>query len=252
MDYFKYFPRSIYVFGNEADDIGGVDRTTTVFQDISVYTDIIDQVKDNAAFYMKYYIQEGERPDVTSQYLYGNPTYHWTFFSMNDSLKTQGWPSSNLELERLVKRDFPHITMTTDEDLTNHFFPGQLVVGQNSGARASVVRRRLDYGQIIVKMITTNIPFTATEPVASKSVDALLTEYIRPSISNEYDATHHFEDGDGNFIDVDPHLPAPAFANPVTFRDQYYRENEELRSINVIKPSLINEVVNLYREALAQ
>ena len=63
-NYFQYFPRSFYRFGNET--------TSDVFQNLTIYADVVDQVKDNTTVYSDYYIQEGERPDQTSFNLYGN------------------------------------------------------------------------------------------------------------------------------------------------------------------------------------
>ena len=79
MDYFKYFPRVEYVFGNEAEDIGTGIVVTELIQDMSLYVDIIDEIKRSKAFYLKYYIQENERPDNVSMNLYGSPSYDCTF-----------------------------------------------------------------------------------------------------------------------------------------------------------------------------
>ena len=79
--YFQRFPFVEYNFGdNEAN---------TIFPNITSYIDMIDQLKSEVAFYEKYTILDGDRPDVVSQKLYGTPDYHWTFFFMNDGLKAR-------------------------------------------------------------------------------------------------------------------------------------------------------------------
>ena len=72
MSYFNKFPVVDYNFGDNEPDI--------LFNNISAYVDIIDQVKQEVAFYEKYTILDGDRPDTVSQKLYDTTDYHWTFF----------------------------------------------------------------------------------------------------------------------------------------------------------------------------
>ena len=50
MFYFRDFPRAAYIFGDQLEQ-GGTTVTSDIFQDISLYTEVIDQVKDNVSFY---------------------------------------------------------------------------------------------------------------------------------------------------------------------------------------------------------
>ncbi len=56
--FFNKFPTTNYRFG---DELG-----TTLFNNLSVYADIIDQLKDQITFYEKYTILDGDRPDTVS------------------------------------------------------------------------------------------------------------------------------------------------------------------------------------------
>ena len=56
--YFENFPTVSYQFG--------VKLPAVAYQNLTAYVDIIDQIKDNIAFYRNYYIQEGDRPDPVS------------------------------------------------------------------------------------------------------------------------------------------------------------------------------------------
>ena len=62
MLYFQDFGNLLYRFGDEKD--------TVVFQNISKYADVIDQVKDDISFLNYHTIQEGFRPDQLSIQLY--------------------------------------------------------------------------------------------------------------------------------------------------------------------------------------
>ena len=140
--YFQRFPFVNYKFGdNEAD---------TIFPNISVYVDLIDQIKNDVAFYEKYTILDGDRPDVVSQKLYDTPDYHWTLFYMNSGLRESGWPLPEREMRALVKKRYPHRTVTTQSNIASNFLPGDFVIGKTSGTPGRVVERNLDLGQIVI------------------------------------------------------------------------------------------------------
>ena len=82
MTLFANYPLVDYRFGDEV--------ATSVFQNITTYVDLIDQVADDAALYEYYFIPDGMRPDVLSYELYGTIDYYWTFFLLNDNLRQQG------------------------------------------------------------------------------------------------------------------------------------------------------------------
>ena len=82
--YFRNFPVVDYKFGNE--------YTTSTFQHLGTYVDIIDQVKDYSVYYQTYNIRNGERPETLSYALYRNTDYYWTFYLLNDHLRENGWP----------------------------------------------------------------------------------------------------------------------------------------------------------------
>ena len=252
MDYFKYFPYTQYVFGNEAEEIGTGKVVTELIQDISAYVDVIDDVKKSSAFSAKYYIQDNDRPDNVSMKLYGSPSYHWTFFLMNDHLRQQGWPLSNRLIAKQLKRDFPHEVAISRDDLTSIFRPGQIVVGSTSGARGEILRRRLDLGCIHIKPIGTR-SFSSAEVITSKSVAASVTEAVFVNFRKEYLSPHHYE-YNGERVDIDPtdvNAP-PAFYQEVTIEDYYHRQNDKLKEIRVIKPESIREIASLYRETLGR
>jgi hypothetical protein len=105
-NYFKNFPKVNYRFGNNESPVE--------FQNISAYIDIIDQVKEYGIFYESYNIQNGQRPDQISFELYDTPNYYWTFYLLNDSLRTGGWPISDASVYLKAKEYYPHVAFTTD------------------------------------------------------------------------------------------------------------------------------------------
>lgn len=247
MHFFKEFPKASYIFGNQLD-IGGAQVTTELFQDISRYTDVIDQVKDNVSFHEKYYVLENDRPDQVSFDLYGTTIYHWTFFLMNEHLRTSGWPLTNSQLDSQVKKDFPHKFITVRDDLTGKFIPGQIARGLRSSATGEIQRRYLDLGTVV---IDANLPFLVGEAVGNVSPTAVGTAAVTVvSTGDEYLGPHHYEDVDGNYVDIDPLIGPGAQLTEITHYDRYIKRNDSLKEIIVIKPEFIGEIVSAFHRAI--
>ena len=113
MDYFKFFPTTSYKFGNES--------TPDVFRNISIYADVIDQVKDNLTVYENYNILDGERPDNVSQKIYDTPQYYWTFYLLNDNIREKGWPLTQKKLFEFAKEKYPNKILSTTVDISKIF-----------------------------------------------------------------------------------------------------------------------------------
>lgn len=238
MAYFYNFPKTLYRFGNE--------ETVTAFQDISAYVDIIDQIKDDINFYRFYTILDGDRPDVVSFKIYGTPFYYWSFFLLNDNLKMQGWPLSNSATVEKAQEDFPNTTITTTADLTGVFLPGQVVAGSTSGATGTIIKRRLDFGQLIIEG---SHEFVSGEIITSTVNDIVQTVTLSAA-SEEYNSVHHYENSEGNYVDVDPAVGNAALFTEVTFLDRYIASNDELKTIKVIKPNSFSGIVSAFNSAL--
>jgi len=249
MSYFEFFSDTPYRFGDES--------SPDTFENIAIYADIIDQIKDNVAFYYDRTVQEFERPDQLSQKLYGTPIYHWTFFLLNNNIRERGWPLSNEEVIEEAVRKYPHTTLTTRTQITplditlsdaSIFQVGRTISGNTSGATATIDHRHLDLGQIVVKNITGT--FIDGETISSTNADGDIETIVLQSSSIEYNAAHHYENAAGEVIDIDPTVGPGALLTEVTFLDRLVEQNEELKQIRVIKPASIIQVVSSFREAI--
>ena len=242
MSYFAGFPFINYKFGDEPSN--------TVFTDIGLYVDIIDQVKDNVNFYTAYNIIDGERPDTLSQKLYGSPDLYWTFFLMNDNIRENGWPLTQQQLLEKVQKDAPNITLTTANNIASIFAVGQTITGAVSTASAVVVAKRLDFGQIIVSPLNS---FSFQSGEAVNSVVGATTETITiTGRVEEYNSVHHYEDANGYHIDIDPFTGTVGNNVPITVYDYYVRANDDLKTIRAIKPDAVNGIYRAFKDALSR
>ena len=232
--YFRNFPKVDYRFGDE--------NTTTQFQHLGTYVDIIDQVKDYSVYYQTFDIRNGERPEQLSYYLYGNNDHYWTFYLLNDHLRTNGWPIRDADLFPKAQQYYPnYVSMTfgviqkqgakviddgnsvsvqwlpLDEQLplcmSETFKIGNYVYFPSSKTAGKILNIDQKLGAITHD----------AEGVRDASVDRMVEsipeeEYLRvksdpeyiPAIRyetlelyknyDEFDAPHHYEDFDGNWI----------------------------------------------------
>lgn len=230
-NYFVNFPKVQYYFGDEENSV--------LFDNISVYIDLIDQLSSNPEFYQKYFIKENERPDALSYKLYGTTNYHWTFLFANTKLRESGWPISNRAIVELAKKYYPHKTITSQSELFNKFDVGKTISGSISGATGIVVDKRIDLGQIIV---STENTFFEGESVTQ--TDDPTKSIIIYSFTQQYNSNHHYENADGDYIDIDPYNISSSTSGliPITFTERLRNKNDDLRQINVIRPDAVKQV----------
>ena len=247
MKYFKDFQKVSYLYGNEALPI--------LTQNLSRYIDIVDQIKDDISFLTFYTIREGYRPDQVSLQLYDSPLFYWTFYLLNDNIRQQGWPLTNVEFQTYIKKIFPNTVLTTRENISTKFKVGQTVSGNTSGVSGKIIRRNIDLGQLIIE---SKVSFsTGGETVTSTNGSGAVESLSIVSTSDEHKAANYYTDTSGGIVDLgvdgSGNLLAPgATKNEITNEQAYYNVNESLRQIRVIRPDLINTVVTNYKKAIRE
>jgi len=255
MDFFKNYRKTGYTFGDDFEKLGGAGRQIEYVRDLTQYVDIVDQVREGIHFYEPYNIIEGERPDQVSQFLYETPTYHWTFYMMNDSLRSHGWPLTYPQMEKKIQTDFPHQYIYVRADISNIFLQNEFVTGALSGTRGKIIKRDVDHGIIVIdtfayKNAGRANTFRQGEAITCTGGPANTATLTIVGTGNEFNATHHYEDAEGNYVDVDPTSPAPALYNEITIADRYHEINNSLKQIKVIKPNQIIQIASAFKRAL--
>ena len=168
---------------------------------------------------------------------------------MNDKLREQGWPISRANVLRYAQKKYPNKTITTRTrltSLTGFFKTGDTIEGRDSGATAKIIHRHLDLGQLVLNDISGI--FQANELLQMAGTSNTVSVH---SVSDEYLSAHHYEDGNKVITDIDPTVGPGGLLNEVTYLDRAHSQNDNLKQIRIIKPSLIIDVVNSFREAVA-
>lgn len=242
--YFRPFGVVNYRFGDGEEPV--------YFDNLTQYVDLLDQLKDQLAFYNKYTIVSGERPDTLSYELYGTTDYYWTFFLMNDHIREQGWPIPDYEMVEMAKSKYPHQTIVTQDDISGTFPVGTVVRGTVSGTIGTIIKRNLDLGQIVIETIGNNNFGDNGDNEFITYIDEEGSTYLARvyTQSPQYLSTHHFEDTSGNWIDIDPYDQDNLGATiiPVTYLERLELENEKLKEIIVLKDEVIAKVVSEFNK----
>jgi len=242
MPHFKNYPKVLYRFGNELDPVST--------QNLGTYVDIVDQVKDDITIYTDYTILDGDRPDILSYRLYGDIRYYWLFYYINDKIKEEGWPLTAQEVFEQMGKYYPHqFIRTFDNWFKGDFKIGNRATGKKSGAFGNIVQTHPDLGQIIVD-VENSFDFQTAEVVEAGfgffNPDTINVQFA----GKQYNAVHHYEDANGNYVDIDPLQAAPSVVTPVTFSERFVAENEKRKRIKIIKPDVIGQIYSEFNKAL--
>lgn len=242
MPHFRNYPKVLYKFGNELDPV--------VAQNLGTYVDIIDQVKDDITIYTDYTILDGDRPDILSYRLYGDIRYYWLFYYINDKIKEEGWPLTAQEVFEQMGKYYPHqFIRTFDNWFKGDFKIGNRATGKKSGAFGNIVQTHPDLGQIIVD-VENSFDFQTAEVVEAGfgffNPDTINVQFA----GKQYNAVHHYEDANGNYVDIDPLQAAPSVVTPVTFSERFVAENEKRKRIKIIRPDVIGQIYSEFNKAL--
>ena len=66
-----------------------------------------DDIFSYAVFFNKYAIEDGERPDILADRLYGSPKYDWVILLTNNLVNAQyDWPLSNYDLTKTLEKEY--------------------------------------------------------------------------------------------------------------------------------------------------
>lgn len=253
--FFRNFPRVDY------DHFENGVKTKIV--DLFRFVKPIEQFKDELDLYSYYQVQEGDRPDVVSQLIYNTPEYYWTFFIINEHLRSgiSAWPLSSDEFEKYISEEYngivvtcrPHyvydgdgLLVSIENSLADRFEVGEPVVGFLSGATGIIHSRDPNNQQLVI----TNVEgvFQENEIIRGNYTEDYITTY---QVMDWQLAPHHYEDANGREVDNSLFISGGhpwTQANIVTYREYETDLNEQRSKIRVVRPNKIFEFASAYQE----
>lgn len=285
-NYFEEFPTVDYKFGDET--------TMTKFQHLGTAVDILEQVKQFEVYYQTYHIQNGERPEQLSYKLYNDVNHYWTFYLLNDHLRQKGWPIRDADVYPKAQEYYPNtvlavnavaqtkspsvvnnetIWLPTDEQLpmTNSttFVAGNYLYFPNTGLAGKLLKVDQKMGFIwcevnglrTVDNICVAVPESEGLKVIADSTYVPETQYAEMEINkiyDEFDAPHHYEDVNGQYVwpSYSTTYPYPfdhklsSTVQSVSYYQNLIELNDEQKSISVIKQDSITSIVSALNQLL--
>ena len=257
MSFFRIFPKVDY------DNLG--DGVMTKVIDIFRFVKTNQKFTDELALYSYYEIQEGNRPDVVSQLLYGTPEYYWTFFIINEHLRTglSSWPLSSQQFERYMGEEYSGIVITCrpryvvdgdgllqsiENSLADRFKIGESVIGFISGATAVISAKDPSSQHLTLTDVVGT--FQENEIIRGNTTQDYVTSY---RVYDRQLAPHHWEDGNGRTVNNLSYISGgtPEIQlNLVTNREYEQNLNDQRSKIRVIREPRIFEFADAYQELI--
>lgn len=97
---------------------------------------------------------------------------------------------------------------------------------------------------------TTDGKFLEGEELSYTNPAGTSTSMIVFKETEQYNSVHHYEDADGNWIDINPLSQETNGGTEITFLDFLIKENEELRQIKIIKPDAVSTIAREFEELM--
>ncbi len=103
MKFFQYFPHMAYEFRNDTGSFK-LDMTNITTRFV-----VMEQLKNHVTVLYDYVIQDGERPDVVANKLYGSPDHMWIVLLVNNIMSLYDWPLTTTEFNRYIVEKYGSI-----------------------------------------------------------------------------------------------------------------------------------------------
>lgn len=274
MNFFKLFP-TIEV---DLQKDGRVNSMVNTFRSVRPLQNFVDQ----PSLYTFYEIQNGERPDIVSQRLYGTSEYYWTFFVINEFLHDgyRAWPMSQEVAYDYIETEYNGTVITTNpkierdsdgqiQEFTNslagenrnysavdatRYRLNETITGGTSGATGKLVQKNIDLNQLVIKDVTGT--FVVGENVDGSLSEASVQAY---QVYKYADAPHHYYligDAEERYVtprDFFQYTDTAISSNNYTFKTnrQYIMDkNEERSKIRVLQPQYIAQFVEEFENLI--
>ena len=222
-------------------------------------TSISKTLIDNIGFYSYVNVLDGERPEQFSYRLYEATGYYWTFLLTNPSIKNiwNDWPMAASQLQEYCEKKYGGTAALCDNwhsatvnVLVDKFKIGDVVTGVLSSAFGTITEIHTNNGYIVMDNVVGTFAaggedliraenITLSIPVATISTTAIVNKAYAPK---------HFIDD----VTLDITTKKYSGVTPYTNFDYEIAINDKNRNLKVIKPTMIETVVDEFRREIAK
>lgn len=230
---FKNFPEIQYTLST-----GKIVTIKDFFRKSMIEQDAVNSVIS----YTYYEIQDGERPDVVADRLYGDSELHWTFFLVNDMDNYYQWHKDNVTFEKYINEMYPEYWLIASDSTdivssSSKWLLGEII--ESSSQKGNVISVQPTFNRIGVAGGSWNANDVVTGKVSGKS-------FTVSSVVNGPDGIDHYVNSEGH-----KRNNLTTGFTPVTYYTHDYEQNETNRKIKVIRPAYIRRVVSEFEKVMA-
>jgi hypothetical protein len=282
--FFEKFPTVDYNFGDNEAPVS--------FQNLSVFIDTFDQLREEHIYYQSYYIKSNQRPDQLSYEVYGTTDYYWTLFLNNEHLRTNGWPLADWEVYERSIEYYPNMALSTNGISiiqqfggvseaplcsSDNFLVGSWVYAPETKLAAQIIRiddnlatlwldctgyAPLGRGDALHVISAADAStYIADQLTANPTFEPQVIETT--SIEKSYaghDAIHHYEDSNKDWVFPSFSASAPyAFdwtsvstMQSISYLQRLQDLNDEKRTISILRPETVLTVISEFNMLLKQ
>ena len=121
-EFFKNFPYTTY----------NINGSISVIRDLFRHVQMSEVDLENIIAHEYYTVPDGWRPDNVSQQLYDSPLFEWTFFIVNDHLRSSmnNWPLSYQQYKEKITKEYSKYTISIFQP--EYTSTNSLVIGSNT------------------------------------------------------------------------------------------------------------------------
>jgi len=230
---FKNFPEIQYTLST-----GKIVTIKDFFRKSMIEQDAVNSVIS----YTYYEIQDGERPDVVADRLYGDSELHWTFFLVNDMDNYYQWHKDNVTFEKYINEMYPEYWLIASDSTdivssSSKWLLGEII--ESGSQKGNVISVQPTFNRIGVAGGSWNANDVVTGKVSGKS-------FTVSSVVNGPDGIDHYVNSEGH-----KRNNLTTGFTPVTYYTHDYEQNETNRKIKVIRPEYIRRVVSEFEKVMA-
>lgn len=198
---------------------------------------------DSVVEYEYYDLGNGERPDVVASKLYGDGDLHWVFFLVNEIDNYYDWYKDSETFNNYISKKYSgqYLVGSQTSDIittSSKFLVGEKIT--NSTKSGHVLSVEPIHKRIRVDVDTFSIGDIVTGSSSSKSLT--VSSVLTPS-----DAPNHYKNSDG----IKRTDSAEGYTAVTNFEVEQ-EENEKKRTIKIIKPNYIRQIVSQFERVISK
>jgi len=270
MSYFEYFPTTFYDITKQ----GELQTRAIITKDIIRRVKVNSRIANSAFSYDLYDIQEGERPDILAHQFYNSSKFAWVFLVTNEIHDIyEDWPRTERELKNMINKKYggngPYALFGTGTSGmhtgSGYWYPIFLSEKEakeynrykQNGTGISHTHTFSEFGSTVFHM-----PGNYGQGHAKSTYDSNI--YKLWTVNSGPDGIHHYErpaaSGDTNRKIRTTESTYKLFTSPGTeqtfnsdvITNRLYEEklNEEKRQIKILRPNLLQEFVEEFKQII--